>query len=171
MHKILKLDYELFKVLNGFSGRSVSLDKVILFFSHQAAYIMVFLAACYGIYFWRDAGVKYALAGSVGTYIVSRLVLEVCRFAFYRQRPFLAHHVVELFDKRPENSFPSGHTSGMASIGFWIYAISPEIGLSLIFFSLLVGFARVMAGVHYPGDILGGFLFGIFAGVLAKQLF
>jgi len=37
-----------------------------------------------------------------------------------------------------------------------------------MFFALLIGIARIIAGVHFPVDILGGFILGILTAYLVK---
>jgi undecaprenyl-diphosphatase len=36
----------------------------------------------------------------------------------------------------------------------------PKRLLYFMTFASLIGFSRIYTGVHYPGDILGGFIFG-----------
>jgi len=38
-----------------------------------------------------------------------------------------------------------------------------------MFFALLIGLARIVAGVHFPLDILGGFALGIAVAFLVKK--
>ena len=40
-----------------------------------------------------------------------------------------------------------------------------------MFFALLIGLARIMAGVHFPIDILGGFIIGSLIAFLVKYLY
>lgn len=67
-------------------------------------------------------------------------------------------------------SFPSGHAMGsIAFYGFIIFLLSKsKINKNLkIFLSViigitifLIGISRIYVGVHYPSDIIGGFLLG-----------
>jgi membrane-associated phospholipid phosphatase len=72
-----------------------------------------------------------------------------------------------------DNSFPSGHAlfSAALLVGIWKYY--PKILLILLFIilALVTTTARVIWGVHYPGDIMGGLFFGfIGASFLAKYI-
>lgn len=67
-------------------------------------------------------------------------------------------------------SFPSGHAMGsIAFYGFIIFLLSKskinkylKIFLSIIIglTIFLIGISRIYVGVHYPSDIIGGFLLG-----------
>lgn len=63
----------------------------------------------------------------------------------------------------PTPSFPSGHAqNGVAVWGFLASRVRRAIGwLAAIFIIFLIGFSRVWVGVHYPQDILGGWVLGI----------
>ncbi len=71
-----------------------------------------------------------------------------------------------------DNSFPSGHALfTMATlIGLWnSYRKRWAIGLTILF-GLITAAARVIGGIHYPGDILGGWIFGAIGGYIALLL-
>ncbi|MGI8892530.1 MAG: phosphatase PAP2 family protein [Bacteroidia bacterium] len=69
-------------------------------------------------------------------------------------------------------SFPSGHAmSAAAFYGFLIYLIIRyiksywiKVPLTIIccILILLIGFSRIYLGVHYPSDVLAGFISGLF---------
>jgi membrane-associated phospholipid phosphatase len=60
-------------------------------------------------------------------------------------------------------SFPSGHAAAIFAItGIWIMGLSRHYLLraALLVVALLVSLSRVMVGVHWPLDLLGGMLAG-----------
>lgn len=73
-------------------------------------------------------------------------------------------------------SFPSGHTTTTVAIAVWLlwalrgteyYFIAQITAL----WALLVGFARVYGGVHYPLDVVGGMALGATTATLMWLLF
>jgi membrane-associated phospholipid phosphatase len=59
-------------------------------------------------------------------------------------------------------SFPSGHAAAaFALAGVWVMSVRGHaVRLALLALAFLVGLSRVMVGVHWPVDILGGMLGG-----------
>ena len=57
-------------------------------------------------------------------------------------------------------SFPSGHASFFMALACAIFISHKKAGYLFMFFALLIGIARIIAGVHFPVDILGGFILG-----------
>lgn len=58
-------------------------------------------------------------------------------------------------------SFPSNHaTNAMAIAAAVTLWGDKRIGLFLIFLAVAIGLSRIYLGVHYPSDIVGGFIFG-----------
>lgn len=60
-------------------------------------------------------------------------------------------------------SFPSGHAAAIFAIcGIWIMGMSRHhwLRVALIVLAILVSLSRVMVGVHWPIDLLGGMLGG-----------
>ncbi len=59
--------------------------------------------------------------------------------------------------------FPSGHAQNVTTV--WIYlATQARSGLFwsiAILVAILVGFSRLYVGVHFPGDVLGGWFIGL----------
>ena len=76
-------------------------------------------------------------------------------------------------------SFPSGHTSLNFSVFTALAAVlikeKKKWAWLLLIIPFIVGITRIIRGVHYPSDVVGGMIIGIFAGlvgcVVAIKLF
>lgn len=102
------------------------------------------------------------LFGSIG----GQLVNELIKAAFNRARPIFDVP----FSVALRASFPSGHAM-MSTILYGLLAYlllrqtRPVLLRALLITATLcwvglIGFSRVFLGVHYPGDVIGGFLAG-----------
>ena len=58
------------------------------------------------------------------------------------------------------SSFPSGHATFFMGLAVALFFIDKKIGYLFMFFALIIGLARIIAGAHFPVDILGGFILG-----------
>lgn len=71
-----------------------------------------------------------------------------------------------------DNSFPSGHALFTTAALMGIYRFWKNawiIGITILL-GLITASARVIGGVHYPGDILGGWMFGALGGYIFSRI-
>jgi len=104
----------------------------------------------------RHAVLASVLAGALAVLLV--LVLE---HLFSRPRPFVTLELAPLFPHPRDSSFPSDHAFIGFALTLPILWRLPRLGLGLTLWALLVGVARVAAGIHYPTDILGSALIAL----------
>ena len=110
---------------------------------------------------------KFAYAFfTAGTMIAANGYNWIIKHAIARHRPF-THHLVAAHGY----SFPSGHSVGSATL-FGILIVltillvknkAAKTVLCIVWacFPILIGYTRIFSHVHYPSDVLGGFLEGI----------
>ncbi len=95
------------------------------------------------------------------------LLIEGLKDLFHRHRPPGAEKVLHHLTY----SFPSGHATisvclyGLIGILIARHVPQPHRGLCLgafLILIILIGLSRIILGVHYLSDVLGGYLFGLF---------
>jgi undecaprenyl-diphosphatase len=89
---------------------------------------------------------------------VAVLLAKAGSHFYYDPRPFVAGHITPYFSHGNDNGFPSDHTLLAGVLTFLGFRYSKKLGWALLFVALLVGMARVKAGVHHSIDVLGSFV-------------
>ncbi len=116
----------------------------------------------------------------IGATLGGLLVGSVMKHAFARPRPSVVPHLTDVLTA----SFPSGHsmysTVVYLTLGTLLTRVAPEWRTKLYIISvsvvliLLIGISRVYLGVHYPTDVLAGWMAGLawalFCWLLARHL-
>lgn len=67
-------------------------------------------------------------------------------------------------------SFPSGHTAAGFVMATLVASFYPEFAVLAYTLATLIGFSRVLLGVHFPGDILAGALLGTSSACIALSV-
>lgn len=80
-------------------------------------------------------------------------------------RPFLRDDVSKLVKHENSGSFPSNHACSSMIISLCYLIVYPPLVPYLIVFAFFTGLSRVMTGVHYPLDVICGWLLSLFIGL------
>lgn len=94
------------------------------------------------------------------------LVVSGFRVAFDAPRPYELLDIDPLIKKATVGqSMPSRHLFSMAMIAMcWLYWCAP-VGVVLLLLCAVMGYIRVVGGVHFPRDVIAGALGGVILGL------
>ena len=173
---LLVLDRDVFVYLNGLG--SEGWDSFWLFITKQFNWIPVFAIILYLAF--KRLGWKHAVLVIVLVALLITLTdqtTNLIKNTFQRLRPGndpLLTDIMRAVQKRKSFSFISGHASNSMAVAYFLYRIlKPYLKyMGFIFlWPLIFAYSRIYLGLHYPGDILMGYLYGILMASLMLLLY
>ena len=95
------------------------------------------------------------------------VILSLLRKKINAPRPYEVWEIVPLLDRdSPGQSMPSRHVFSATIISMACIHASLSVGVILLVLSVFLGLVRVLGGVHYPKDVLVGYICGLVWGVI-----
>lgn len=156
------LDTQLFYLLNNLAGKSQSFDNVVVFLTSDLRYILAVLLIVF-IFFHQYQNrekLQIFLVTTVSSSIAYFGITKLIRFFYHRPRPFTDLQVNQLLTNS-NWSFPSGHATFFFAMATAVYLYNKKWGVFFFVGAILMTISRVIAGIHYPSDIIGGAIIGI----------
>jgi undecaprenyl-diphosphatase len=165
----MKADISIFYFLNNLAGENFFADWVFIFMAEYLAFfiIIAFVAVWF---FWKEQFRK-KLVTLAFFFLFAGLAYGAVFFIFHplwpRPRPFDALPFVNQLVDESGYSFPSKHALLSFFTATFVFLFKRSVGFWFIVAAILVTLGRVLAGVHFPIDVVVGAILGILVGVLA----
>lgn len=131
------------------------MEKQFILFGAQYLYLVI--AVLSGIFMYsrpKELRLKLFLS-LVIAFPLTYLVAKIGSVFFESPRPFVLSGIPPLLPHAADNGFPSDHTLLSAACAALVLWSGKRLGIVLMGMAFLVGYARVLAGVHHPVDIVG----------------
>lgn len=176
MEKIIALDKEVLIFLNNLGTEQW--DGFWLLITKQLHWSLFFAVIFYLMIKkigWKQFG--YIVVFLSLLILVTDQLTNLSKFSFQRLRPCndpSVNNLIRVVQQRSSFSFFSGHASNsMASTTFFflIFRKYYRYAFLLFLFPLIFAYSRIYLGLHFPIDILVGFLVGIINGTLFYKLY
>ena len=95
------------------------------------------------------------------------VILSLLRKKINAPRPYEEWTIKPLLDRdSPGQSMPSRHVFSATIISMACLHASLSVGLILLILSAILGLVRILGGVHYPKDVVVGYMCALVWGVL-----
>ena len=119
----------------------------------------------------RRFGTAMCLGLALGALVTNCcLKIIIARARPYTHTDSIFYQFWQMVGMHPESdkSFPSGHTTAAFGACVPVFLLGKKnISWTALLFGVLMGLARIYLCVHYPSDVLAGFLVGTLAGCCA----
>lgn len=165
------MDQKLFLFLSGFSGQSAWFDELIYFCAVWLPWVVVFSLL---LWILLQKNWSEIIKGILVLFVAGLVwwLASLFKYTYFSPRPFM-----ELFQNKPLfttdvwwDSVPSGHAVLFGALaGASLILKNKTISFVLLVSSIIIALARVMAGVHWPSDIIIGLIFGGSLGYLLSR--
>lgn len=109
--------------------------------------------------------VIYALPFSV---VVAFFIQWFAKFLIHFGRPFTVG-IQSFYEYGGYDSFPSGHALVFMSLAVTVFKFHKIWGSLFILLAIIIGIFRVVVGVHWPLDIIVGWITGVIIGALSVR--
>ena len=176
LDKVLSFDENLFIFLNGLGSEKY--DGLWLIITKQTSWIPLFLFLLYIIF--NKLGTKqtlYLLIFVAVLLVFTDQITNLFKNGFQRLRPCNnpeINSIIRVVQLRKSFSFFSGHAANTMSVATFLHLIFKKnfkYFWLLFLWPVIFAYSRIYLGLHYPIDIIFGYLFGAVMGFLMFKLY
>ncbi len=160
------MNESIFQTLNNLAGQHWLVDKFFIFCAGPLGFLLlggllVFLA----MHKDKKKGAR-DLVVVVTAAACAWGIAHVIKYLYPHARPseLFGTNVLVLPDDI--QSFPSGHATFFSALATVLYFYHKKLAVLYGLGALLIGFSRIIVGIHWPLDILAGYILGGLIGVV-----
>lgn len=175
------MNNDIFFYIYNFTQNSTVLQNLAVFFAEPFGDFVLVLAATFLLFHHEVFSKKHPIlelkrkwkeiVSVFLTAVFARAITEILKYTFAHPRPFV--ELANFPSLIPETgySFPSGHATFFMALGVAIYLVHRRAGFVFIFCAFIIGVARIFVGVHYPIDVVFGFIVGAIVPILVSYFY
>lgn len=176
LEKILTLDIQSLIFLNSFGSETY--DGLWLLITKQAYWTPFFLLLLYIIY--SKIGIKktaYLLLFVALLILCTDQITNLVKYSVQRLRPCNnpdINTIIRVVQVRKSFSFFSGHAANSMAVATFLYLIFKnqfKYFWLLFLWPLIFAYSRIYLGLHYPLDILSGYVCGAILGFFMYKMY
>jgi undecaprenyl-diphosphatase len=148
--------------------RSGALDQVMWWLTviGRGGGVWLVIAALRSRFGRREAMAAWQVVAAV---LLAWLITDgIVKPLVHRPRPEPIATLSVAVERPSTASFPSGHAAISVAAAWMLTAAWPSGAVAWWALAALISLSRVYLGVHYPSDVLGGILVGVFVGWFAR---
>lgn len=160
----------IFSFFYNLAHQSAIFDKLVIFTAIYFPYAVVILAGLFLLFHHEILGAedpyrvfmekKKEIFSVFFSVVLAGIIVEILKVLIHNPRPFDVLSQMSTLFPETGYAFPSFHATVFSALAVSLFFLHKKAGYIFMLFALLIGLARIIAGVHFPIDILGGFILG-----------
>ncbi|HSO49541.1 MAG TPA: phosphatase PAP2 family protein [Acidimicrobiia bacterium] len=169
LRQLDEVDEAVFERIAGWE--SPAMDRIMPALSQAASHSKIWMTVAVALAIvGGKKGRTTAVESLAAVGITSLRATVVAKGLFRRSRPTDQVPEERRLPTPGSSSMPSGHTASGAAFARVVGAAYPGLRIPLNALAAAIGFSRVYTGVHYPTDVIAGWLLGRGIGSLTQRV-
>lgn len=166
---LITWNQHLFLAINAPLHPSAVLATIAIFSAVWLVYGAVMLTPA--LWIWGEPRGRGRLLAIVAGVSLAIALNQLLGMLWFEPRPFVIGLGHTLTHHAADNSFPSDHATFLWALGFCLLSVEAarRLGIFVVMIGLLVAWARIYVGVHYPVDMLASLVVGV-VGAMASRI-